>query len=110
MLHTRCFIAGLAISVLFASGPAFTAEVKTMMTFDDIIRQEPPPAGIRIEYDSTSPLQFGELRLPEGAGPHPLVVLVHGGCWRNAYDYRHITPAAAALTRAGFATWTIEFR
>lgn len=67
------------------------------------------PAGQRIPY-GTDPLQFGELRLPEGSGPAPVVVLVHGGCWQNAYTLSHLAGAAEALRRAGFAVWAIEYR
>ena len=31
------------------------------------------------------PSQTAELHLPEGDGPHPLVVLVHGGSWQRRY-------------------------
>jgi len=27
------------------------------------------------------PAQFGDLRLPPGKGPFPVVVVIHGGCW-----------------------------
>jgi acetyl esterase/lipase len=55
------------------------------------------------------PFRFGELRLPEGAGPFPVAVLVHGGCWLAAYDGKHIGALADALTREGVATWTLEY-
>ncbi len=64
---------------------------------------------IRIQYGPDD-FQFGELRLPSGPGPYPLVVVVHGGFWRARYDLTHIEPVAAALTRAGYATWNIEYR
>ena len=67
----------------------------------------PPTA--RLAYGA-GPQQFGELRLPAGEGPFPLVVLVHGGCWRSAFDLAHDAPLASALARAGLATWLIEYR
>lgn len=67
------------------------------------------PADARMPYGDAAP-QFGELRLPPGDGPAPVVVLVHGGCWRAQYDLRHLSQAAAALTAAGYATWTLEYR
>ncbi len=68
----------------------------------------PTPAK-RIAYGST-PQQFGELRLPTGSGPFPVVVLVHGGCWMAEFDYVYMTRMAAWLAQRGVATWTIEFR
>ncbi|MGQ0622524.1 MAG: alpha/beta hydrolase [Panacagrimonas sp.] len=71
-----------------------------------------PASGRRIEYGEAGQ-QFGELRLPEeqGQGPFPVVVILHGGCWLNAFDYEYITRIAARLTRdLQVATWTVEFR
>jgi acetyl esterase/lipase len=56
------------------------------------------------------PNQFGHLRLPEGAGPHPLVIVIHGGFWRARYDLSHMEPLAARLTEEGLATWSLEYR
>lgn len=68
------------------------------------------PADYRIAYGQ-QPSQFGELRLPNRAGPHPVVVLVHGGCWKSEYaTLRDLAALADALTDAGFATWSIEYR
>jgi acetyl esterase/lipase len=51
-----------------------------------------------------------ELFLPAGPGPHPVVVLIHGGCWRQRYD-RHLMDALAAdLAARGWAAWNIEYR
>ena len=64
---------------------------------------------MRLRYGS-DPLQFGELRLPPGAGPHAVAIVIHGGFWRAAYDLEHITTVCEALTRAGVATWNLEYR
>lgn len=79
------------------------------VTWQQIADQPVPPSGQRIAYGADSQ-QFGELRLPPGNGPHPVVILLHGGCWRAEYDLQHIAPVADALTRAGIATWTVEYR
>lgn len=68
-----------------------------------------PAAGEKIAY-GPAPQQFGELRMPEGKGRFPVVVLIHGGCWLAEYDYQYIRPLAAALTAQGIATWTLEYR
>ena len=55
--------------------------------------------------------QFGELRIPSGPGPHPTVVLIHGGCWKAPYSVlRELGPLADALKADGIATWNIEYR
>jgi acetyl esterase/lipase len=56
-------------------------------------------------------LQFAELWLPEGEGPHPAVILVHGGCWLGIYPGVTLThPAAEALVEEGYAVWNVEYR
>ncbi|GGX92718.1 alpha/beta hydrolase family protein [Streptomyces anandii] len=45
-----------------------------------------------------------------GAEAAPLVVVLHGGAWRAAYDRRHITPFADFLARRGFAVANVEYR
>jgi len=54
--------------------------------------------------------QVGELRLPEGPGPHPLIVLIHGGGWKALWRKDIMAPMAVDLARRGYATWNIEFR
>lgn len=68
-----------------------------------------PEATARIPYGD-DPLQFADLRLPKGSGPHPVVVVIHGGCWRSQYNLDHVGAFSDALTRAGVATWTLEYR
>ena len=68
-----------------------------------------PPADYVIPYGE-DPLQFGKLRLPEGAGPHPVVVFVHGGCWLSQFDIAHAAAAEEALADAGYAVWSLEYR
>jgi len=68
-----------------------------------------PPADHVIFYGEER-LQFGELRLPQGQGPFPVMLLIHGGCWLAEYDIAHIRKLAAAFTAEGIATWTVEYR
>lgn len=56
------------------------------------------------------PYQFGVLRVPPGEGRHPVVVVIHGGCWTNLVNLVWNEPMSAALTDAGVATWNIEYR
>jgi 3-dehydroquinate dehydratase type II len=52
----------------------------------------------------------GDLRLPEGTGPHPVVVLIHGGFWRHHWTRDTTEAIAVDLTTRGYATWNIEYR
>jgi acetyl esterase/lipase len=80
-----------------------------MIAYSELIATPAPPPDHRIAYGSET-LQFGELRLPRWSEPTPLVVFIHGGCWRSQYDLKHLGGAAAALVEEGFAVWTIEYR
>ena len=105
------------------------------MSTDDILSKTPPPADARIAYGS-DPHQFGDLRIPKGPdhyptatevipsepvpargrrgrveGPaSPLAIVIHGGFWRARYDLVHAGHLCAALTKAGIATWNLEYR
>ena len=68
-----------------------------------------PPPTETVSYGA-GPLQFGELRLPAGPGPHPVAVVIHGGCWLSRFDIAHIGNLVAALTEMGVATWSLEYR
>ena len=63
----------------------------------------------RLHYGSDS-LQFGELRIPYGDGPFPVIMIIHGGCWLSYYDYTLMDSMAQDLTARGYATWNIEYR
>jgi acetyl esterase/lipase len=55
--------------------------------------------------------QKAELWLPPGDGPHPVVILIHGGCWKTSYGtLRGLAPIADDLKTWGFASWNIEYR
>ena len=67
-------------------------------------------AQIKISY-GPDPLQYGELSLPAGAGPFPVVTLLHGGCWRSSNrmieNYRVMSKA---MNEHGIATWNLQYR
>ena len=60
---------------------------------------ETPAEPRRFAYGD-DPSQFGELHLPEGT-PRGVVVVIHGGFWRAAYDLTLGTPLAASLAARG---------
>ncbi len=83
----------------------------------ELIKQATPRANERVAYGK-DPLQFGELRLPDGAGPFPIAILVHGGCWsaklgklpESVTSFELLRPMAAAFVSAGIASWNVEYR
>ncbi|WP_231862325.1 alpha/beta hydrolase [Rufibacter sp. DG15C] len=100
------FFLFLCVACPFAH--AQTAAPK-LVTWQDLMQLPMPAPGQKIAYGKDS-LQFGELRLPQGKGPFPVVVVIHGGCWLAQYNYQYMNHLSAALTKAGYATWNLEFR
>lgn len=84
--------------------------VAQFLSQGDIAKLPAAPADRRIKYGK-DPMQFGDLRLPKSKGRHPVAIVIHGGCWLSAFaDLQLTAPLSDALTRAGIATWNIEFR
>ncbi|HEY1315631.1 MAG TPA: alpha/beta hydrolase [Gaiella sp.] len=76
----------------------------------DILTDAPPPdADVRVVY-GPGPLQFGDLRLPPGGGPHPVAIVVHGGYWQSIYNLVHAGHLCVDLAARGIATWNVEYR
>jgi len=81
-----------------------------------LTRPAPPPDAV-IRY-GPGPDHVADLRLPGGRGPRgasagntrPLIVLLHGGFWRVAFDRMHAGPMAAALAADGYRVCVPEFR
>ncbi len=69
----------------------------------------PIPSPLRFAYGA-DPQQFGELYVPNGPGPHPVVLLIHGGFWRAPYDLTLMQGLAEDLAHNGIAAWNIEYR
>jgi acetyl esterase/lipase len=95
-----------ALAGLGLRAPACRAQ---NLTFQDIQKLKAAPADHRIPYGAGAQ-QFGELRLPAGRGPHPVAIIIHGGCWYSEYDLGHVAGFAEALNGLGVATWAIEYR
>jgi acetyl esterase/lipase len=56
------------------------------------------------------PAQVADLLLPSIHGPHPVVVLLHGGFWRARFDRTLMAALAVDLADRGWASWNVEYR
>ena len=54
--------------------------------------------------------QRADLRLPAGPGPHPVMVLIHGGSWHERYGRIVMRGLVGDLVRRGWAAWNVEYR
>ena len=66
-------------------------------------------APITLGY-GTHPDQVGDLRIPDGPGPHPVAVLIHGGGWTGPFTRDTMDGVAVDLAARGLATWNVEYR
>lgn len=93
-----------------APSPATPGARPALMTPGELVSTPYPEPDHRLAYGPDSS-QVGELRLPRGRGPHPVAVLVHGGCFKAAYaTLRDLAAMGAALTADSIATWNVEYR
>ena len=61
-------------------------------------------------YGEEHRCQVADLHLPRGAGPHPVLVTIHGGSWSVGYGRIVMRALAADAARRGYAAWNIEYR
>ncbi len=54
--------------------------------------------------------QVADLRVPEGPGPHPVVVFLHGGGWKDLWRRDIMEGVAVDLAEHGIASWNVDFR
>src|SRR5687767_7755603 len=84
-----------------------TAAMAEPATVQDYMNQPQVKADARVAY-GPEPAQIAELFLPKGRGrgPHPVVVLIHGGCYLAEYQGLPQTSGIAAdLAQRGYAVW-----
>jgi acetyl esterase/lipase len=78
-----------------------------------VLDRPAPAPDLTVPY-GRRPEQVIDLRLPpvarRPAAREPLIVLVHGGFWRPAYDRCHLGAMACALAAAGYVVAVPEYR
>jgi acetyl esterase/lipase len=81
-----------------------------LMVWKDLLERPRPQPTTTIRYGEDA-LQVVDLWLPEGAGPHPVALMVHGGCWQtDIADRTLMNWIAEDLRRRGVAVWNIDYR
>lgn len=111
----RIFLAVAAAVALAACAVTTNGEPKAtgpdgLMAWPDLLERPRPQPSTTIRY-SDDALQVVDLWLPNGTGPHPTVLMVHGGCWQTEIaDRRIMNWIADDLRRRGIAVWNIDYR
>ena len=104
LARTLAVVAALASTIAIATEPA------KLMTWSDLVGRPRPLPDTTIAYGADA-MQKVDLWLPRGAGPFPVVLMVHGGCWTTSIADRSLMNWVAGDLRAhGVAVWNIDYR
>jgi acetyl esterase/lipase len=85
------------------------AQAEALLTWPQFLARPKPAPDHVIRYGEHE-RQVVDLYLPQGPGPHPVVVLIHGGCWSAPWDRTLMSAAADHLRRRGMGVWNIDYR
>jgi acetyl esterase/lipase len=81
-----------------------------LMIWSDLLERPRPEPDLALRYGDKV-MQAADLWLPTGNGPHPTVLMVHGGCWQSDIADRSIMAwIADDLRRRGIAVWNVDYR
>jgi acetyl esterase/lipase len=109
LLFCRFVVTTIALFLLTSTMPA---QAQTL-TFKNILdRADRPSPDHKISYGDHAD-QYGELWLPKKAAttPTPIVLLLHGGCWRADLPGPELVAFLAEALRAdGVAVWSLTYR
>ncbi len=94
---------------LTAAAAAWNLSTACKSMGPEILDLPAPPPDVRLPY-GPDPSQFGDLRMPRGAGPHPVAIVLHGGFWRAQRGLEYAGHMCAAFARTGIASWNLEYR
>ena len=110
VLALPLFLSLAAFSVGEAGETGAARGADGLMVWPDLLERPRPAPDHVIAYGDNA-LQVVDLWLPEGPGPHPTVLMVHGGCWQTEIaDRRIMNWIADDLRRRGLAVWNIDYR
>jgi acetyl esterase/lipase len=103
-------LAACSMSAPTSPPPEQAGPTAGLMTWPDLLERPRPMPDASFPYGQDY-LQVADLWLPKGRGPHPTVLMVHGGCWQTEIaDRRIMNWIADDLRKRGIAVWNIDYR
>jgi acetyl esterase/lipase len=94
-----------ALALCALASPAGAADLQ------DFLALPRPAPTHEISYGAAQS-QGIDVFLPTGKGPHPVALLIHGGCWSDfpGAGREQLRPLAADWARRGIAVWSMGYR
>ena len=103
---TACFICLTMISDLSSA-----ENINSPVTFSEVMALnatlQRTAQGVTSSYGPDHNQSILRLDGPKNSG---VLMLIHGGCWSNAYGVDHALPMAQALAQLGYDVWAAEYR
>jgi len=78
-----------------------------------LVSAQAAPAGMKTDVEFARPGGFSltlDAWTPEGKGPFPTVIIVHGGGFSRGDKQTYVKPLFPVLSEAGFVWFTINYR
>ena len=100
----------LAAGAMAQPGTPLPHRPDGLMIWPDLLARARPQPTATVRYGPAA-LQVADVWVPDGPGPHPTVLIVHGGCWQSEIaDRRIMNWIAGDLRGRGIAVWNIDYR
>lgn len=113
---TRVYLRGVPVTykeyrVLFRTNriPMRRICIFALLTVTSMIAAARSIENVEYSHPGATSLQMDGY-VPDGAGPFPAVIIVHGGAWVTGDRRRSVQPLFAPLEQAGFAWFSISYR
>ena len=81
----------------------------TILTVSDYVKLPTVAPTARLAYGD-DPSHFGDLYVPTSGTQHPVLLLLHGGCWGAHYGLEPLGNFCATFAKLGVAVWSLEYR
>jgi acetyl esterase/lipase len=100
-----------AMAIFFIAASTATVVRRDPVELNTFTALEKPTPTAVLEYGPASS-QAVDVFLPSGKGPHPIAILIHGGCWRDlpGAGREQLRPIASELANRGIGVWSIGYR
>ena len=106
----RFAILALVAVTVPATGQNPAPATPKLLTWPDLTQRPKPTPDATVDYGPDA-MQKIDVWIPQGKGPFPVVLMVHGGCWTTSIADRSLMNwIADDLRKDGVAVWNIDYR